>query len=149
MGSIHKGGMMKIEEKDLKDPVFSGVDNTLIDVKMNHPLFGWIDYTSKKNDTDELSRIVFGIAASGKLGPVSPYSGPSKAEILSREMREKRNSLLLEVDQVAINPLRYSDLSDAQQQELSQYRKGLLDVPQQAGFPNSIDWPVPPIFLKA
>lgn len=149
MGLIYKGGVMEINAENLKDPVFSDFDNKSIDVKMNHPMFGWIDYTSKKDDADELSRTVFGIAARGDLGPIAPYSGPSRAEILSREMREKRDFLLLSVDKVATNPLRYSELNEAQQQELAKYRKGLLDVPQQADFPDSIDWPVPPIFLKA
>lgn len=58
--------------------------------------------------------------------------------------RSKRDSMLLELDQVVSNPLRWQSMTPELQDEISNYRKLLLDVPQQAGFPENIEWPSPP-----
>ena len=59
--------------------------------------------------------------------------------------RQQRNSLLSTVDRV--NPVWYSTLTADQQQELQQYRTQLLNVPEQSGFPTTIDWPTKPSWL--
>ena len=56
-------------------------------------------------------------------------------------VREERDALLLEVDAVAANALRWAALTAEEQALLATYRQELLDVPQQAGFPNNIIWP--------
>lgn len=61
---------------------------------------------------------------------------------VSEAVRNKRDMLLItEVDPVAGNALRWAALTADQQQVLADYRQALLDVPQQAGFPNDITWP--------
>ena len=65
--------------------------------------------------------------------------------ITNTVIRRHRDQKLSVVDQV--NPARYAGLSQAQQQELQQYRQHLLDVPQQPGFPESITWPAKPAWL--
>jgi hypothetical protein len=52
--------------------------------------------------------------------------------------------LVTEVDPIVTNPLRWNDLSTEKQQEWTDYRTALLNVPQQAGFPNTITWPTKP-----
>ncbi len=59
--------------------------------------------------------------------------------------RQHRNQLLSQVDR--INPIWYASLTSQQQNELAQYRQALLDVPQQANFPESVTWPVVPTWL--
>ena len=59
-------------------------------------------------------------------------------------VREDRDQRLLEVDAFVGNPLRWATLSAEQQEAWAVYRQGLLDVPQQAGFPNTVVWPVSP-----
>lgn len=59
--------------------------------------------------------------------------------------RRKRDGLLYDLDVIVANPLRWGDLTETEQQALAVYRKALLDVPQQSGFPDEIDWPVIPI----
>ena len=54
---------------------------------------------------------------------------------------EERNVLLLEVDAYVSNPLRWAALTEPTQTLLATYRQELLDVPQQAGFPDNIIWP--------
>jgi hypothetical protein len=60
----------------------------------------------------------------------------------AEQARAKRDNILAtDVDPVVSNPLRWADLTSDKQAEWSQYRTDLLDVPQQAGFPNDITWP--------
>ena len=59
--------------------------------------------------------------------------------------RQQRNQLLSAVDRV--NPIWFSGLTTDQKLELSVYRTSLLNVPQQAGFPISIEWPTKPTWL--
>ena len=80
-------------------------------------------------------------------GQVMPVTGSiqSQNEELQSINRQVRNNFLLKIDQV--NPIWYSSLTQQQQQELSEYRQALLDVPQQAGFPTDISWPPKPEWL--
>jgi hypothetical protein len=59
-------------------------------------------------------------------------------------VREERDELLVEVDAVAGNALRWAELDSTEQAAWSTYRQALLDVPQQAGFPNTVTWPTKP-----
>jgi len=62
-----------------------------------------------------------------------------------RRCREKRNALLAsEVDPVVSNPLRWADLSAEKQAEWAAYRRALLDITAQSGFPHSVTWPEAP-----
>src|SRR5690625_4921630 len=64
-------------------------------------------------------------------------------EQLEEQARAKRDGLLRELDAIVSNPLRWNEFTEAEQQELALYRQALLDVPQQEGFPDDIDWPQP------
>lgn len=63
---------------------------------------------------------------------------------LSPSVRLERDFLLEGVDAIAGNALRWAALTSAKQAEWSTYRQALLDVPQQAGFPDNITWPTKP-----
>ena len=68
-------------------------------------------------------------------------SPPTSAE----GMRNIRDRLLVEdVDPLANNSLRWAELTDAKQAEWTQYRTDLLNLPAQAGFPNTVTWPTKP-----
>ena len=57
-------------------------------------------------------------------------------------IRGQRNNLLAtEVDPLVTNPLRWAELTEAQQAAWTQYRRALLDITAQSGFPNEIVWP--------
>ena len=62
----------------------------------------------------------------------------------AEEVREERDGLLLEVDTIAGNALRWAALDTEAQAEWATYRQALLDVPQQEGFPNTVTWPTKP-----
>jgi hypothetical protein len=63
----------------------------------------------------------------------------------TEQMRIQRNQMLAAVDRV--NPVWFNALTPRQQQDLITYRQALLAVPQQSGFPATIDWPAKPTWL--
>lgn len=66
-----------------------------------------------------------------------------RAPVLAREKRDRL--LRTVVDPIVTNPLRWAEMTDAQRQAWSDYRRALLDIPEQAGFPLEISWPVAPV----
>ena len=76
------------------------------------------------------------------------YVAPTQAELdaeLAKILRAQRDDKLVEeVDPIVTNPLRWAELTDAKQAEWTQYRTDLLNLPAQAGFPNSVTWPTKP-----
>lgn len=60
-------------------------------------------------------------------------------------VRERRDHLLqVVVDPLVANPLRWMDLTDEEKAEVQAYRRALLDVSNQAGFPFEVEWPEAP-----
>lgn len=59
---------------------------------------------------------------------------------IERETRDE----LLKSDVDPINAVRWNAMTAEQQTAWTTYRQALLDVPQQAGFPNTITWPTKP-----
>lgn len=95
---------------------------------------GFIEMVSQRPEGNYIA------AEDGAWIPDPKYTPEAKA-------RDIRNTLLTELDGIVTNPLRWSSLKVNQQVEVSGYRLALLDVPQQVGFPNSINWPAKPNFL--
>jgi len=61
-------------------------------------------------------------------------------------VRRYRDLLLNQtVDQ--LNPIWWPTLTSEQQAEATAYRQALLDVPNQAGFPTTVEWPTKPSWL--
>ena len=56
---------------------------------------------------------------------------------LAAEERAKRNALLAETDYFGASDVTMSS-------DMTAYRQALRDVPQQKGFPTSINWPTKP-----
>ena len=121
-------------------------ENTMFDLEMNHPEFGWIPYTLKPDDPDGsisneelLSMIGSNYAA---------YVPPTSEEIITRQAAQARSErdrqLRDNVDVMVSNNLRWNELTDEQRTEWTNYRTALLGVPQQSGFPQNINWPTIP-----
>ena len=64
------------------------------------------------------------------------------ADVYARLARD--NILETVVDPLVSNPLRWADMTAEKQTEWAAYRRALLDVPQQEGFPTDIIWPTQP-----
>ena len=73
------------------------------------------------------------------------WIAPTQAEIddhVSSIVRLQRDIILSNVvDPLVMNPLRWVDLSDETKQLWIDYRRALLDIPTQAGFPHDVVWP--------
>jgi hypothetical protein len=60
-------------------------------------------------------------------------------------VRATRNTILVNtVDPIVSNPLRWADLTAEKKGAWSAYRRALLDISQQSGFPHDVVWPVAP-----
>lgn len=68
------------------------------------------------------------------------------AGMTADEARALRDKLLAETDWTELMD---TALSTASKKEFRAYRQALRDVPQQAGYPNTINWPVKPEAVKA
>jgi len=122
-------------------------DSGWVECEINHPEFGWIPYGLNPADTDMTVNNDDLLAAMATNDDVAAYVPPTQAELdvkLSADIRDQRDGLLLEVDAIAGNALRWADLGDTTKGAWSVYRKALLNVPQQSGFPNDVTWPIKP-----
>jgi len=134
---------MSIEITQYRNAKALDLEATRFDVEINHPQFGWIPYTLDPSDTD---MTIDNAALLELIG--SDYEAATQAEIDDRQaalVRFQRDALLsTEVDPIVGNPLRWADLTTAQQNAWSQYRTDLLNITDQDGFPHNITWPTKP-----
>jgi hypothetical protein len=137
---------MSIKITEVRNARSINAANTSIDLEINHPEYGWIPYLLTDYDTDmtinndELLELIGSDYAA--------YVPPTQEELdaaLASGIRGQRNNLLAtEVDPLVTNPLRWAELTEAQQAAWTQYRRDLLDITAQAGFPNEVVWPTKP-----
>jgi hypothetical protein len=135
---------MKLNLKYANNPKWVDEAHTSIELTVR---FEEIDedlpFHATPNDTEEHGRDIFAKALAGEFGVIAEWIPPT-TEQLATNARGHRDNLLSEVDSIVGNPLRWASFSEAEQQSWADYRQALLDVPQQAGFPNTINWPTKP-----
>jgi hypothetical protein len=122
-------------------------DSGWIDCEIEHPVHGWVPYTLDPADTDMTVNNDELLAAMASAGDVAAYVPPTQAELdaaKAEQVRAERDQRLLTVDAIAGNALRWAALDADTQAAWAAYRQALLDVPQQAGFPDNVTWPVKP-----
>ena len=137
---------MSITITEVRNAQSLQADNARMDVEINHPTHGWIPYTIDPADTDTTinnDEVLELIGSS-----YAAYVPPTQEELdaaLAASIRGQRDSLLrTEVDPLVTNPLRWAELTEAQQAAWTLYRRALLDITAQAGFPNEVVWPTKP-----
>ena len=137
---------MSITITEVRNAASLQADNTRMDVDINHPDYGWIPYTLDPSDTDMTinNDEVMALIGTNFAAYVAPTQAELDAEAAANIRAERDNILDTVVDPLVSNNLRWADLTSDKQAEWSQYRTDLLNVPQQAGFPNSITWPTEP-----
>jgi hypothetical protein len=125
---------------EFRSPIF--IASGAIDCEINHPVYGWIPFTADPNDVEPIGGEVFKAAK----GSAAPYIAPPEVAVdLAAEVRLERNRRLREeVDPMVMNSLRWGDLTDEQRQAWVDYRRALLDVTEQQGFPEIVVWPTIP-----
>ena len=101
--------------------------------------------------SDETYKEVFAAQCAGYILELCEVNGvkavpppPPTAKELAENIRNVRAGLLIDLDALVNNPLRWSAYSEEYKTALSAYRQALLDIPQQAGFPTDISYPVLP-----
>ena len=136
---------MSITITEVRNAASLQSDNARMDVEINHPQHGWIPYTLDPADTDMTIDNDEVMALIGT--DFTAYVPPTAEELTATaaaQVRADRDGRLTEVDAIAGNALRWADLTAAKQAEWSAYRTDLLNVPQQAGFPQTVTWPTEP-----
>lgn len=124
------------------------IDTTRIDCEIEHPVHGWISYTLDPADTDMTIDNNALLIAMASADDVAAYVPPTQAELdeaaAQAARAERDRKLATEVDPIAGNALRWAALDADTQAAWATYRQALLDVPNQAGFPNDVTWPTKP-----
>lgn len=119
-----------------------------IDCEIEHPDYGWIPFTCDPADTGAAFDVVALYDAMAGDPATASYVPPTQAELDAAQaetVRNDRDSILRNVvDPLVSNPLRWADMTAEKQAEWTAYRRALLDVPQQEGFPINITWPTQP-----
>lgn len=111
-----------------------------IDVEIEHPKLGWIEYTCSPLDDDpsditKCNKCLFERISS--LGNIAPYVPRTLSdEQLSLVARDIRNSLLISSDWSQL-----PDIPDSVRNVWVSYRQKLRDITSQPGYPKIIDWP--------
>lgn len=120
-------------------------DGVRIDCEIEHPVYGWIPFLCDPTDTGaqfDVQELHQRIIDDGNVASMTQEEINSQIEF---EVLIVRDQLLTEVNSIASNALAWMDLTQEQQQALSDYRHALLDVPQQPDFPHQVVWPVSPL----
>jgi hypothetical protein len=99
---------------------------------------GWVDHAHFAQSPRNDGEIGWTLLPSGEwdTGIVPPTLEERQAKA-----RARRDKFLVKVVDV-INPVRWEGI--ANKQDWIDYRQALLDVPQQAGFPDDVVWPIQP-----
>ena len=121
-------------------------ENTWFDVEINHPEHGWIPYGLNPDDTDTTvdNSVLLELIGTDFEAYLAPTQAELDAELAANLRGQRDQRLAEEVDPIVTNPLRWAELTDAKQAEWTQYRTDLLNLPDQAGFPNTVTWPTKP-----
>ena len=137
---------MSIAITQVRNAQSKNSSNTIIDVEINHPDYGWIPYLLTDYDTDTTidNDAVMALIGDDFAAYVPPTQAELDAAASSGVRAERDHRLVTEVDPIVSNALRWADLTTAKQAEWTQYRTDLLNVPDQAGFPHDITWPTKP-----
>jgi hypothetical protein len=124
------------------------ISNNRIDCEIDHPVYGWIPFTCDPTDVGSPFNVKELYAQIDNDPKTEAYVPPTAGELkaqLADEVRFERNQILATVvDPLVSNPLRWGGLTVEKQQEWADYRRALLDIPDQAGFPADVTWPIKP-----
>tara|TARA_R110001592_G_scaffold16050_1_gene68758 strand:+ start:861 stop:1280 length:420 start_codon:yes stop_codon:yes gene_type:complete len=138
--------MPQVTITEVRNAQSLNAENTRFEVEINHPEHGWIPYGLDPDDTDMTvdNSVLLTLIGSDYAAYVAPTQAELDAELSANLRGQRDQKLAQEVDPVVTNPLRWAELTDAKQAEWTQYRTDLLNLPAQAGFPNTVTWPTKP-----
>ena len=124
------------------------LDGNRIDCEIEHPVYGWIPFTCDPTDTGATIDVIALYDTMNADATTAAYIPPTQAELdaeAAMAVRATRDTTLTNVvDPIVSNPLRWADMTAEKQAEWAAYRRALLDISQQSGFPHDVVWPVAP-----
>jgi hypothetical protein len=124
------------------------LSNGWIDCEIEHQTLGWIPFTCNPDDTGARFDVAVLHAEMDADPTTAAYIPPTQAELdaaAADAVRAERDAKLAhEVDPIVSNPLRWADMGAEQQAAWTAYRRELLDITDQEGFPYSVTWPTAP-----
>ena len=137
---------MNIMITEVRNARSMNATNTVIDVEINHPDYGWIPYLLADFDEDTTidNDAVMALIGTDFMAYVPPTQAELDEAAAHAVRAERDRKLTSEVDPIAGNALRWAALSAEEQAAWAAYRQALLDVPSQAGFPVTHTWPTKP-----
>lgn len=117
----------------VKNPKWSNSAQTRITCEVNFDdiLEEFVPFTAVASGDYPHTHEIFARCVAGEFGPVADYVPPADivGEAALIQVRVERDrKLSTEVDPVVSNPLRWADMTAAQQQAWSDYRRALLDI---------------------
>ena len=121
---------------------YANQDHTSIDLSVKFvQLDSQCPFTASLNDSEPHGVEIYHRAMNGEFGPIAAYEPITYSiEQLAALARQRRDVLLKESDFSQL-----PDIPEATRLLYQPYRQALRDVPQQQGFPSTIDWPTQPI----
>lgn len=127
--------------KSAKNPTWVNAEHTRINLKVTFDNIPEHTFTADPKDCEAHGRDIFERAVAGEFGDVAEYEPPPPptVEEQSAIVREQRDRLLAETDWTQA-----ADIPQATKDKWAPFRQALRDVPDQAGFPFEIVWPVKP-----
>jgi hypothetical protein len=125
------------------------IEPGIFNCEILHPTRGWLPFTSAADDTEAHGKAIHADFKAGTR-PIRQMTAVEaqdratmKRSVAASDARFERDRLLAATDwqmQPDITP----PLSPAKKAALTTYRAELRNVPQQAGFPETIVWPTAP-----
>jgi len=132
------------------NPKYISECGNYIECMVNFQDRGLTKFVAYRDDVEDHGREIYSRIVNGEFGNIASYVSQVVPMIsLADTVRNKRNQLLQAVDQLVLNPFRFAGYSEEYKQQLSVYRQQLLDITDQPGFPDTIDWPTPPEGMPA
>ncbi|WP_223512651.1 tail fiber assembly protein [Pseudomonas sp. GL-B-19] len=130
-------------------PQWMDAAHTAINVMLVTEEQGTIPFTATPDDSTSYGPEIYARVVAGEFGEIAAYEPPSDAALLPAA-RAQQQRLMHEAG-LAVAPLQDAvDLGVAIAEQVEQlsawkfYRIELSEVPQQAGWPRTMEWPVKP-----
>ena len=123
---------------NVTNPQWANAEQTTINCVVDFEGIGLCPFSAVADGDYEHTHEIFARCVAGDFGPIAAYipPAPPTTEQLAYLIRSERNRLLSESDWTQL-----VDVPKSIKDTWAVYRQALRDVPQQAGFPDVVDWP--------
>lgn len=125
---------MNVTYTEIRNPRWANLAKTRINCEVNFDHVDWEEFSpfSCEDTEDDYPHVkeIYDRCVAGEFGEIADADVLISNEQSLQLIRESRNDLLTSViDPVMANPVRWGELSAEKQQEWTDYRQALLDLP--------------------